>query len=252
MGNSGIRNEYVFIDNIHGKTLRELNFLLQELILYLFPNCNNNTVIECYKNIEYEKGDICIKVGEKIKYVSIKMGHKNSVHCESLNKFICFLRDNNVSEDIIYEILKYQYADGTIDGSGTFRKSTSDYKVENCNSIREINKQINNLDLLRKIINRFIIKGTQPQLNKIDVLVYGTVNDFLFISRDEIYNYILSKSNIESSSIHFSCLTFQPLSRNLNYNKKTEYMRHWIQIKWYNLEDNIIELMNERTKYLNK
>lgn len=73
MKNNGIRNEYLFIEALNNKKLSEVNFLLQELIVYLFPYIKKDTVIECYKNIEYEKGDICIKVGTKIKYISIKM-----------------------------------------------------------------------------------------------------------------------------------------------------------------------------------
>ena len=51
---------------------------------------------------------------------------------------------------------------------------------------------------------------------------------------------------MQSSSIHFSNLTYQTQSRVLDYDLNKEYMRHWIQIKWYNLEDNIIEILNNR------
>lgn len=76
-------------------------------------------------------------------------------------------------------------------------------------------------------------------------MIYGTPNDFFFITPKEIHSFIKNKKNLESSAIHFSCLTLQTLSRVLNYNEKLEYMRHWIQIKWYNLEDNIFEILNE-------
>lgn len=247
MRNMGHKNEYDFMSEINNKKLNELNFLLQELILFLFPNINSSTIIYCYKNVEYEKGDICIRVGNKIKYISIKMGHRNSVHCESIKKFIKFLRDMNVSESVITEILKYQYADGTLDGTGIYRKSTEEYKKDNQSSITKINEELNNLEILHNAINRFVVQGTQKHTKKIDLLVYGTPEDFFFITPQEIHSYMEGKRNIESSSVHFSCLTCQPLSRALNYNEKTEYMRHWIQIKWYNLEDNIIELMNKRT-----
>ena len=246
MKNNGIKNEYLFIDAINNKRIKELNFLLQEMILFLFPKINDNLIIKCYKNVEYEKGDICIKIGCRVKYISIKTGHKNSVHCETLEKFKKFLKNININKKVIEEIVKYQYGDGTIDGTGKVRKSVLEYKLENQTSISLINKEINRPYILKKIINRFIIQGTQWHTHKIDLLVYGTPEDFFFITPKEIYSYILSKRDIESSAIHFSFLTFQPMSRVLDYNEKMEYMRHWIQIKWYNLEDNIIELMNER------
>lgn len=214
--------------------------------MYLFPNIKKDDIIYCYKNVEYEKPDICIRVGRKIKYISIKMGHRNSVHCESIEKFKKFLESININQGLINEILKYQYADGTIDGSGKNRQSSNEYKLENQNSINLINDEINNPKIIKKIINRFLIQGTQWHTSKVDVLVYGIPDDFLFITKSEIYKYILSKKDIKSSAIHFSCLTFQPMSRVLDYNEKYEYMRHWIQIKWYNLEDNIIEFMNQR------
>lgn len=244
--NQGIRNEYLFIEQINNKKLCQLTFLIQELILFLFPHIKKDSIIKCYKNIEYEKVDIVIQVGCVRKYISIKMGHKNSVHCESIKKFKKFLERINVSKYTINEILRYQYADGTLDGTGSFRKSTVEYKEDNKNSIALINRELSNPEIIQKIVNRFIIQGTQWGNHKIDLLVYGTPKDFFFITPKEIHTYIMSKRNIDSSAIHFSCLTMQPLSRVLNYNEKFEYMRHWIQIKWYNLEDNIIELMNER------
>ena len=248
MKNQGIRNEYCFIKEINGKRLNELTFLLQELILFLFPHIKEYSIIKCYKNIEYEKGDIVIQVGTIKKYISIKMGHKNSVHCESIKKIKRFLESLNISKYTINEILRYQYADGTLDGTGKYRKSSAQYKQDNKESIFSINKELNNQEVIQKVVNRFIIQGTQWHTHKIDLLVYGTPNDFFFITPKEIHTFIMSKRNVESSAIHFSCLTLQPLSRVLDYNEKMEYMRHWIQIKWYNLEDNIIELMNVRSE----
>ena len=123
-----------------------------------------------------------------------------------------------------------------------------EYKQDNKESIFSINKELNNQEVIQKVVNRFIIQGTQWHTHKIDLLVYGTPNDFFFITPKEIHTFIMSKINMESSAIHFSCLTLQPLSRVLDYNEKMEYMRHWIQIKWYNLENNIIEMMNIRSE----
>jgi len=246
MKNDGIRNEYLFIKEINGKRFNELSFLIQDMILFLYPYIKPNNFIKCFKNVEYEKGDIVIQVGYIKKYVSIKKGHRNSIHCESIKKFISFLRDINVNNSVINEILKYQYADGTLNGTGNIRLSSSEYKQKNKESINLINKSLNSTKIIQEIVNRFIIQGTQKHSKKIDLLIYGTPYDFLFITPKEIHSYIRSKQNIESSAIHFSCLTLQPLSRVLNGNERLEYMRHWIQIKWYNLEDNIFEILNER------
>lgn len=246
MKNKGLQNEYWFINAINNKKLNELSFLLQDLILFLFPNIDQNQKIVCYKNIYYEKADICIKVGNITKYVGIKMGIRNSVHGEKLITFIKFLYELNIDKNVINEMLKYHYADGTLDGTGKNRMSIAEYKLTNLKNIYFVNKELNNLNILKSAINRFIIQGTQKEFHPIDVLIYGTPGDFLFITCDEIYKYILGKRNIESSAIHFSCLSYQPQARVLNFDKSKEYMRDYIQIKWYNFEDNVIEILNQR------
>ena len=61
---------------------------------------------------------------------------------------------------------------------------------------------------------------------------------------NEEIKYIMKKhKNNYSSAIHFSGLTIQPMARNLKYNLKYEKDRYKIQVKWYNISDDIIEVM---------
>ena len=41
-------------------------------------------------------------------------------------------------------------------------------------------------EVIKKVINRFIIQGTQWHLHHINLLVYGTPEDFFFITPKEI------------------------------------------------------------------
>ena len=84
----------------------------------------------------------------------------------------------------------------------------------------------------------------------IDAIIYGTVDDFLFITRYEIDKIIFSKRNIYSTGVHFANLYCQPMTRNLNYNPKYDKKRFCVQIKWYSIFDDIIEYMNN--KVINK
>ena len=79
-----------------------------------------------------------------------------------------------------------------------------------------INKELNNDNLLIKAINRFVIRGTNSNY-LISALIYGEVDDFIFITREDIINTILRKKDNYSSTIHFSTLTVQPKNRCLNY-----------------------------------
>ena len=71
-------------------------------------------------------------------------------------------------------------------------------------------------------------------------------DDFVWIKKEDIIKVILSKKDVYSSAVHFGPLTIQSLDRCLNYNPKYDKRRFCVQVKWYNLADDIIEFMNKR------
>ncbi len=241
---NGYINEYNFVLEFNNKTIKELNPLLQSLVYSIFKNVNENAIIKSWKNHLDQKSDIFIKIGHVIKGISIKMGSKNSVHVESIQEFIIFLKENNIPKNIIDEYLKFHYADGTINNKGKNRLSSEEYKRNNQNSIDMINKYFNNKKIIAAAIDRFILKGNNSNYS-IDAIISGTPNDFLWLTRKDIVDVLINKNNY-CSSPHFSELICQPMARCLNYNKKYEKFRNFIQIKWYSLFDNIIEQMNNK------
>lgn len=64
------------------------------------------------------------------------------------------------------------------------------------------------------------------------------------LTPDEIIDIVLFKKDIYSTAVHFGPLICQPKSRCLNYNPLYEKDRFCVQIKWYSLNDDIIEFMN--------
>ena len=150
------------------------------------------------------------------------------------------MRENNVSQRSIDEYLKYHYGDGSTNGKGTKRISVEEYKKDNQKEIDKINLELNDISLLKKAINRFVIQGNNSDF-KIDALVYGSVNDFLWLSSDDIVSILLKNRNNYSTGVHFSSLFVQPKNRCLNYNLKYEKDRYSVQIKWYGLFDDIMK-----------
>ena len=126
---------------------------------------------------------------------------------------------------------------------GNKRLSALEYKSLFQYDIDLINKVFNNEDLLKKAVNRFVIRGNNSSYD-INALIYGEVDDFLFLTPDEIIDIVLSKKDIYSTAVHFGPLICQPKSRCLNYNPLYEKDRFCVQIKWYSLNDDIIEFMN--------
>ena len=240
---SGIRNEYLFVKYLNGKQVKELNPLFRDLIDNLF-NCKDYNYIKCWKNDLPQKSDIFIRIGNEKRGISIKRGYKNSVHVERITDFIHFLIENRVKRDIVIKYLKYHYADRSTNGKGNNRISVEEYKKDHENDIHEINKVFNDEKIILKAIDKFVLKGNNSS-DCIDAIIYGEVDDFLWILKNDIKKIILSKRNLYSSGTHFSILSCQPKTRNLNFNPKYEKDRFCVQIKWFNLLDDIIEYKNE-------
>ena len=240
----GYQNENEFVMSLNKKKFSSLLPNFQDLLLNLYGNLDNDNVVYCRKDYEKKKFDIEIIVNGIIKRISIKKGINNSVHVERISSFIHFLIDSNVSREAVIEYLRYHYADGTQNGRGINRISGHEYKEQNQDKIDYINEQINNPYVLRRAINRFVLQGKNSAI-KVDGIIYGTVNDFLFISSDDVMNILMSKQNIYSTGVHFGNLFCQPMTRNLNYNPKYEKKRFCVQIKWYSIFDDIMEIKNK-------
>ena len=242
---SGFDNEYEFVKYLNNKKISELNPLFRSFINRLFPLAKENFIIKSWRNHYKQKTDIFIKIDGKIKGVSIKKGMKNSMHVERISDFIHFLIENHVDRDIVIEYLKYHYADGSTNGKGIRRLSVDEYKKNNQKNIDKINEVFNDEEILKKAIDRFVIKGKNSNYY-IDAIICGEVNDFVWIAKDDIINVILSKKDDYSTGVHFGSLSCQPKNRNLVNNPKYEKDRYCVQIKWYNLFDEILENMNNK------
>lgn len=242
---NGFQNELEIKRELDNKIVKELNPMYRSFIEDLFSNINDSDLINCIIDDSNKKHDIIISIENEKKYISIKKGIKNSVHVEGISSFIHFLIQNHVKRNVVIEYLKYHYADGTTNGTGINRLSAEEYKKENQEKIDMINAEINNKGLLIKVIDRFILKGNISD-KSIDAILFGVNDDFIWIKKEDIIKVILSKKDVYSSAVHFGPLTIQPLDRCLNYNPKFDKRRFCVQVKWYNLADDIIEFMNNR------
>ncbi len=242
---TGIENEIEFVEYLNGKKGTEVHPVFQQMLEKLFPDFTNKDYIKAWKNKNPQKTDIFIQIKTEKKRISIKKGIKNSVHVEPISEFIHFLIKNHVKKEIIEEYLKYHYADGTTNGKGKKRLSVAEYKINHEKEIEMINNSFNNQNLLEKAAERFVLMG-RNDTHMVDAIIYGVVKDFMWITKEEIKTIIIRQNNITSSAVHFGPLFIQPLTRCLNYNPTYEYGRYCIQLKWYNLADDIIKVMMER------
>ena len=243
--NNGEENELKFVQYLNGKRISMLKPMFRELIDELFPLEKEEYLIKCWKNHLKQKVDIFIKINNNIKGISIKKGSRNSVHVERISDFIHFLIQNGIKKEIVIEYLKYHYADGSTNGKGLNRLSVEEYKSINQNKIDEINKAFNYEKIIKAAIDRFILKGKNSNYY-IDAIIYGEIDDFIWITRKDIIDIIFSKKDVYSTAVHFGPIICQPKNRCLNHNPLYEKDRFCVQLKWYSLFDNIIENMNNK------
>lgn len=244
---NGFQNEDEFVKYLNNKTINNLNPIFQDLIFDLYGNISEKEIIKCQLNPNKQKADILLNIANIQKGISIKKGVKNSVHIEPVNQFINFLIECKIPKNIINEVLLYHYGDGTIDGSGKERISSTEYKLNNQKKLDLINKYFNEKEILIKAVDRFVLTGNNSE-KPIDAIIYGVIDDFIWINKNEIIDIILSNRHRERTGLAFGSLFYQPMNRCLNYNPKYEYARNYIQIKWYHLSDDIIEVMANRTQ----
>lgn len=250
---NGFKNEIEFVNELNGKKFYELEFLFQEFIEDLYPTISKNEIIKCYKNEELQKSDILIDIDGVVKRISIKKGIKNSVHIEPISEFIHFLIENKIPKEVVIDYLKYQYGDGTTNGTGAIRLSVEEYKKTHQHEIDRINEYFNKNDILSKAIDRFLLQG-RNSTQKIDGLIYGVTEDFIWIKSEDIKRLFFKKKNDYSTGVHFSFLSCQPFDRCINRNQKYERRRFCVQLKWYNIFDDVIYYINEKClskRYLN-
>ena len=93
------------------------------------------------------------------------------------------------------------------------------------------------------MIDRFVIRGRNSDYD-IDALVCGTINDYVWISKYDLYDLILSKRCLDFTSPHIACMTIGPKKRNLNNDSKNFKDRYLVCIRWNFIKEDIIKFKN--------
>lgn len=247
MGNnkSGFENEDELIEHLNNKKVKELNKNLKDFIFFLFDSVDEESNIQATTEKSGQKPDMIIVINDNIKKISIKKGTGNSVHQEKVDVFAEFLASINIPNDLINELLRFHWGDGTCDGTGNQRISSFEYKREFPEKIEIINAEFNKEDNLKQFINRFIMQGKSNKYDTVDALYYGNVEKGHWATKEEIIEYIVNNT-FELDSVHFGPLTYQIWNRCLNFNPKTEERRKVMQVKWGSLYNDLLNIERNR------
>ena len=93
------------------------------------------------------------------------------------------------------------------------------------------------------MIDRFIVRGRNSDYD-IDDLICGTIDDYVWIMKYDIYDLILSKRCLDFTSPHIACMTIGPKKRNLGGISKNIKDRYIVCVRWNFIKEDIIEFKN--------
>lgn len=241
--NYGYQNENDFVYLFNNKYLKELDKNSQEFLEDIYDgNITSDEHIKCWKNKMVQKTDIFIKYKNKIKNISLKCGNSNSIHHEQIQEFERYLWNIGLSNEIIQKYVGYHYGyrkDENGHNDYNNQLSSEEYKTLYQKDLDEFNIAINKTKIIVDMIDRFIIRGRNSDYD-IDALVCGKIDDYVWITKYEIYDLILTKRCLEFNSPHIACLTIGPKKRCLNgltNNVKDKYL---VCIRWNFIRDDII------------
>jgi len=207
----------------------------------LYADIKSDENVMAYKYRRYAKVDVVVNVDGIEKGISIKSGKCNSVHVEPIDKFILFLEKQCFKESD--KLLRYLYSNGTNDNTVKIRQPSEQYKIINKENIDIINKSLE--EYSDDLTGRFLIKADVNYRVDVNKFIFGYLNDFLWATKDEILNHLI-KTNIKSDSVHINNLFIQSWNKNLKYNPRYEYCRNYIQVKWYSIFDDMINILVKR------
>lgn len=248
MKNNGFKNERDFVKFFNNKYLSEFDLNTQELLKEIFDNVIDDSMpIISWKNDLPQKADIFIKFKNYVKGISIKSVKGNTVHQENLHDFEEFLKSLCIPYYAIdnYTSFHFGYARDEKGLRITSQKlGTYEYLSFFQKEIDSLNKYINKTRTIISIIDRVIIKGRNSEHN-IDALISGTPQNYVWISKDDLYDLFLSKKNIDYNVPHTSLITFGPKIRHL-YKDKTKKDLLNVTFRWKDPQKDIIEFKKKK------
>lgn len=249
--NYGYQNEYDFVELFNDKYLHELDDNSQKLLNELFGEViDNENIIKCWKNKMNQKTDIFIKYKNYIKNISLKCGNSNSMHHEQVQEFKRYLGNIGIPYKVIDKYISYHFGyDKDLDGNTNYdiKLNSEEYKSKFQAEIDIFNKYINKTRIIVDMIDRFIIRGRNSDYD-VDVLICGTVNDYIWILKHDLYDLILSNRCLDYTSPHIACLTIGPKKRNVDMDSKYSNEKYIVCIRWNFIRESIIDFKKQRLR----
>lgn len=211
--NYGYQNEFDFVNLFNRKSICELDDNSQKFLKELFGDrIDEEELFKSWKNKVAQKADIFVNYKSCIKRISLKCGNSNSMHHEQIETFKIYLEKLGIPYSVINNYTSYHYGytrdeNGKLDFSKSL--SSEEYKSFYQSEINVFNNYINRTKIIIDMIDRFVIRGRNSDYD-IDALVCGSIDDYVWVMKYDIYDLILSKRCLDFTSPHIACMTIGP------------------------------------------
>ena len=242
----GIQNEENFVKALDQKTFNEINKNLQLLLFYLYPNLDKSKKINCYMTNNFIKPDIVIHQNQQYRYISLKYGHCETLHNESIMTFVEFLKESNISEETIETYLLYHYGDGTTNGTGEKRMSSVETRFTYDDRIKKMNEELNSSKaFIKKFADRVMFQGVNSQAERADYIYHGDPEAGVFISREQFMRHIDRKSwSYMNRCVHIGPFVVRPHARYAEREILKESHRHTVTVNYPGIVSDLLYIQN--------
>lgn len=245
----GFRNEINIEKCLDFKLFDELNPNLKHFISDIFKGYSLKGkrihAIRCRVNV---KPDFYLHIDDipKEVYVSIKKGNGNSVHQQSFESFLEYMKELNAPKQIINDLKMYHFGDDTLDGTGKTRYKAEAYAKNNPEIVERLNDFFSQKRVMEGIIEKALFKGNYPDAPVAQYIYHGSAFSGVWASKEEIYEYIFGTVFDMANSVHVGPLTYQTWNRNLSFSPSAEKKRMQMQFKWGSMKDMLTQITSLR------
>lgn len=234
--NSGLVNEDELIKAIDGKRFDELGKNLQFNLKALFDGIDND-VFHAEKTDPAGKPDIKLTYHGLEHFMSVKSGAAEHIHSEEIKKFILAIREKGISTKTQKTILKFQFGDGTLDGTGKIRMDYEHLYYKLKDEIALANIELNqNKDFVVDMILKFIFFGNNKNLQPADCIYFGEPDYGVLATPKQITKHLQRKSYSYLNNLHIGPVLFAPRARYVNFIERSPEQRYWVSFRWVQME----------------
>lgn len=237
--NSGLQNELDLIKAIDGKRFDDFGNNIKNLMKAMYDDFDDDIFVVT-KEDPRAKPDIAVTYHGKTFHISIKSGGAEHIHCEDIKKFILSLRARGISKETQKTILKFQFGDGTLDGTGKDRLPYQTIFLQMQDEIKAANIELNrNRELVVDYVTKFLFHGNHEDLPSADYIYFGTPDFGVLASENQVIKHLQRKNWNYINSLHFGPVIFGPRARFINHDERQPQRRYYVAFKWGRLSNDI-------------